>query len=116
MPLGRIGTVARFPGEHSDIIVAIEGRVAVMARREFAEPPTEFDMHLGRERLIAKKQHLMFDERPVQRIDDFVDLCVAPAQCGVEVETAHFSAERRRPALHHEILHRPSVLPLSITR
>lgn len=28
-------------------------------------------MHLRREQLIAKKQHLMFDQRPVQRIDDF---------------------------------------------
>jgi hypothetical protein len=73
-------------------------------------------MHFRRERLVAEKQHLVFDQRVVPCLDNFIDLCVAPAQRRIEVETMHLRTERWRPSLHHEITHFPRVLTLSTKR
>jgi hypothetical protein len=84
-----------------------------MCCSELPEPPAKFDMHFRRERLIAQKQHLMFNQRAVQRIDDFIDLGVAPPQRAIEVEVMHFSTQRWRPTLNLEIGHTPRVVALS---
>jgi hypothetical protein len=72
VPLGGIRALAWFPVEDDDVVAFGMGDVRMVSRSELTEPSPECRMIHGRKMLVSEEEHLMLDERGVQRVDSVI--------------------------------------------
>ena len=89
--------------------------VAVVPGSQITEQLPEPHMHLWRQWLVAKEEHLVIDQGVVDRLDGGRGQLLITAKLQPQIEVTHFGAQRWRPTFHAQFPHLLTV-PLALTR